>query len=91
MTARACDECGKDTHRLPQDGKTFCDNCHEAEIYRDGFIHGLQCFAHYKDGEQHVGTMGCRLDEAIRRIKTLWSYKPPKQNNKGAKYAIKSS
>lgn len=47
--------------------------------YEKGFIDGLKCFAHWKDGEQHVGTTGTTLKEAIQSARegTLWNYYPP--------------
>jgi len=44
-------------------------------IYKQGFIDGLTTFAHWKDGEQLVGTGVHRLQSAIDGAEFLWNYK----------------
>src|SRR6185295_9382994 len=44
-------------------------------IYKQGFIDGLTAFAHWRDGEQYVGTCGRNLKNAIEECETLSTYK----------------
>lgn len=44
-------------------------------IYKQGFIDGLTAFAHWKDGDQLVGTCGWTLKKALEEIETLSTYK----------------
>jgi hypothetical protein len=44
--------------------------------YNAGFKAGLECFAHWKDGEQFVGTIGTTLKTAIQDMKSLYNYTP---------------
>lgn len=46
----------------------------EKEFYKKGFIDGLQCYAHWHDGQQLVGTAGTILKEAIQRVERMWNY-----------------
>lgn len=46
------------------------------KLYRRGFIDGMRCFAHWKDGVQYVGTTGIRLDDAIEKVTELFYYNP---------------
>jgi len=43
--------------------------------YKLGFIDGLRCFAHWKDGVEYVGTCGKTLKEAIAEVETLGTYR----------------
>lgn len=43
-------------------------------VYDKGFIDGLKCFAHFKDGVQYVGTCGTTLQNAIDRMESLNGY-----------------
>jgi len=49
------------------------------EAYRQGFIDGLRCFAHWKDGKEFVGTSGTPYKEAIMTVEKRWNYNPPKE------------
>jgi len=42
--------------------------------YKRGFIAGLIAYAHSKNGEQHVGTTGTTLKEAIADVEKTWNY-----------------
>jgi hypothetical protein len=44
--------------------------------YEAGFKAGLECFAHWNDGEQFVGTTGTTLKTAIQDMKKLHNYAP---------------
>ena len=44
--------------------------------YEAGFKAGLECFAHWNDGEQLVGTTGTTLKTAIQDMKKLHNYAP---------------
>jgi hypothetical protein len=44
--------------------------------YNEGYKSGLECFAHWKDGEQFVGTTGTTLKTAIKDMKSLYNYAP---------------
>lgn len=46
----------------------------EKRAYKQGYIDGLTCFAHWKDGQEYVGTMRTTLKEAIRVCETQWNY-----------------
>lgn len=35
------------------------------QAYEEGYVHGLREYAHWKDGEQYVGTAGVTLKAAI--------------------------
>lgn len=45
------------------------------EAYKQGFIDGITCYAHWNDGVQEVGTCGRTLKEAIKKIEESWNYK----------------
>lgn len=45
--------------------------------YYVGFIAGLQAYAHWKDGQQFVGTTGRPLQEAVQKAQETWNYNPP--------------
>ena len=49
------------------------------EIYHQGFIAGLVCFAWWKDGVEYVGQTQTKLSDAIAVAKTQWSYQPPEE------------
>lgn len=40
----------------------------EAAAYYEGMIDGVKLFAHWKDGEQFVGTCGRSLKQAIKDL-----------------------
>jgi hypothetical protein len=44
------------------------------KVYRQGFIDGIKCFAHWKDGIQEVGTTGKLLKSAIENVEGLWNF-----------------
>ena len=44
---------------------------HITNAYYDGMIDGVRLFAHWKDGEQFVGTCGKTLKKAIEDIEKL--------------------
>lgn len=48
-----------------------------ANAYKLGFVNGLQCFAHWKDGVEYVGTCGKTLRAAIEKVETLHNYDSP--------------
>ena len=43
-------------------------------LYKKGFIDGMKCFAHWKNGVEYVGTSGKLLKDAIDEIEILWNY-----------------
>ena len=45
--------------------------------YKRGFTDGLACYAHWKNGEQLVGTLPTLLKQAIEEIEHSWNYLPP--------------
>jgi hypothetical protein len=46
------------------------------DVYAIGFADGLKAFAHWKDGEQFVGTCGTTLNDALRNIYTNGYFAP---------------
>lgn len=69
--------CKEDLHHpelwKPESWKWFLEI--QNDDYRNGFLDGLQCFAHWADGEQYVGTSGTTLKEATESLEELWNYK----------------
>lgn len=49
------------------------------DYYKKGFLDGIKCFAHWKDGEEFVGTTGTRLKNAEQKVTTLWNYDHPQE------------
>ena len=45
------------------------------KAYKQGFIDGLVCFAHWKDGTEYIGTCGTTLKSAIAVAETQWNYR----------------
>ena len=48
------------------------------QIYDKGFVDGLKTFAHWKDGEQYVGTTGTTLKKAIANKEEIFNYRRDK-------------
>ena len=46
-------------------------------MYDKGFMDALVNFAHWKDGDQYVGTTGLTLKQAIADRHSLHTYNPP--------------
>jgi hypothetical protein len=44
-------------------------------VYDGGFHDGVECFAHYRDGTQYVGTTGTTLKGARKDIYSLWNHR----------------
>jgi len=44
--------------------------------YDRGFIDGMRAFAHWKNGQELVGTTGKTLKDAIEKRMEIWSYTP---------------
>lgn len=49
-------------------------------MYDKGYQDALHCFAHWKDGEQYVGTCGLKLKDAIADRHSLHTYNPPNES-----------
>lgn len=47
------------------------------DIYDRGYVDGVRAFAHWKDGEQFVGTAGTKMTDAILKRKDSSGYDPP--------------
>ena len=50
------------------------------EIYHKGFVDGLTAYAHWKNGDQLVGTLGYKLKDAIAQAEDTWSWAPPSES-----------
>lgn len=46
----------------------------QKKAYDQGFIDGMTCFAHWKDGCQYVGSSGQSLSAATYHRQSLWNY-----------------
>jgi hypothetical protein len=44
--------------------------------YEEGYKAGLEIFAHWKDGEQLVGTTGTTLKQALEDTRKFYNYSP---------------
>lgn len=53
------------------------------DIYRQGFIDGLSTYAHWRDGEQYVGTTGRTLKSATEFPENAWNWNPPDETPAG--------
>ena len=42
--------------------------------YKRGFMDGIRCFAHWRDGDQYVGTCGMALKTALANVENLEGY-----------------
>jgi hypothetical protein len=49
-----------------QAAESIAEACRQA--YLEGCKDGIRAFAHWKDGEQYVGTGGLKLTEALREV-----------------------
>jgi hypothetical protein len=49
------------------------------DAYKKGFIAGMAAFAHWKNGEQYVGTTGISLEEAINDVESIYNFYPPRE------------
>lgn len=49
----------------------------EHDHYRQGYLDGLEAFAHMKDGVTYVGTSGYTLKRAKEEPHKLWNWNPP--------------
>jgi len=52
------------------------------KAYELGFIHGLKCCAHWKDGVEEVGTCGTTFRDAVKEVRSMWNFDPPKIEEK---------
>lgn len=48
----------------------------EYNLYKQGYVDGLACFAIWRNGVQWVGDPGITLKKAIQQAETMWSYSP---------------
>lgn len=48
----------------------------ENRDYDRGFLDALECFSHWRDGKQYVGTCGQTLKDAVASRRTLGYYRP---------------
>lgn len=48
----------------------------EKKAYKAGMIDGFKTFAHWRNGEQEVGTTGTTLKDAIENVTGCWNYSP---------------
>lgn len=56
------------------------EEMNEVELaYHLGYCHGLEAYAHWKDGFQSVGTTGKGLRQAQLEATETWNYKPPER------------
>ena len=53
------------------------------EIYKQGVIDGMTCFAWWKDGVQQVGTTGSLLSDRIKDPEKQWNYGIPEEGIHG--------
>ena len=51
-------------------------NACNRRCYKEGYVDGMTSYAHWKDGEQFVGTCGTNLKDAVANVNKSTKYNP---------------
>ena len=49
------------------------------EAYKQGYLDGIEAYAHWKDGTVFVGTAGRKLKDAKEKAEDDWHFMPPRE------------